>query len=148
MMKLFKKMITNRMSVAFLLLLLLMTSCTFLVFFEGIIVTLLTVFFAILLIFWIVYSSGAKKKLIDAGDVSINHTDPIEELESVFKPKSKTKLLFAAYGLTVGVIILLVLVCIVISPEILEGIFSSNAIYFLFLCIFVAACFIVKRRLK
>ena len=154
-MKLIEKMIVNRMNVASLLFLFLMASCTLLAFFNGNdydmgLEILFPLFVGVLLIFWLVYSSIGKKKLVADGLISKNHSDMVEELGNVFKPNSKIKKLFAAWGLTVGIFILLAVVCVAIevSPDTIEKIVFSNAIYLLFVCVFIVSYLIVRRRIK
>ncbi len=148
-MKFVEKMIANRMNVAFLLLLLLMASVIVFAVSNNVILLIGPVVVAGIMIWWLVYSSTAKEKLINKGVVPESHTDLTEDLEDFFKPKSKPKQLFGAYGLTVGILILVVALGFAFAPELLQKLFSSKfPILALFLFIFVMSYLVVKKKLK
>jgi len=148
-MKFVEKMIANRMNVAFLLLLLLMVSAGVFAASNNLILLIGPVVVAGIMIWWLAYSSTAKEKLINKGLVPKNQTDFTEDLEDFFKPKSKPKQIFAAYGLTIGIVIIVIALGFVFAPELLEKLFSSRIpILALFLFIFAMSYLVVKNKLK
>ncbi len=148
-MKFVERMIANRMNVAFLLLLLLMASAIVFAASSNLILLIGPVVVAGIMIWWLVYSSTAKKKLINKGVVPENQTDLTEDIEGFFKPKSKPKQIFAAYGLTIGIITLVIALGFVFAPELLEKLFSSNLLILaLFLFVFAMSYLVIKKKLK
>lgn len=142
-----QSLIANRMNVSFILLIVLMLSCAPLVLSNEIVWAGIPVTVAILLVVWIIYSSIAKQKMIENEIISNNHSDIVEDLDKVFKPKSKIKTLLAAYGLSIAIMILLLGSLVAISPETL----TKNASGFSFSCVFVIAYvisyFIIRKRI-
>lgn len=148
-MKFVEKMIANRMNVAFLLLLLLMASAGVFAASNNLLLLVAPVIVAVIMIWWLVYSSTEKEKLIHKGEVPESHADLTEDLEDFFKPKSKPKQIFAAYGLTIGILILVIALAFAFAPELLEKLFSSKIpILALFLFIFAMSYLVVKKKMK
>jgi hypothetical protein len=116
---------------------------------DNLIVLIFPLVVAGIMIWWLVYSSSSKIKLINKGAVPKNHTDLAEDLEDFFKPKSKPKQIFAACGMTVGILGLITAFGFAFAPELLEKLFSSNfPILVLFLFIFAMSYLVVKKKLK
>lgn len=148
-MKFTEKLIANRMNVSFLLILLLMASAVVFAVSGNLIVLIFPIVVAGIIIWWLIYSSTAKRKLIEKGVVPAYQRDLTEELEDFFKPESKPKKIFAAYGMTVGIFILIVALGFGFAPQLLEKLFSSNFLLLvLFLFILAMSYLVVKKKLK
>ncbi len=147
-MRLLDKMVQNRMNVAFVLFILLMVSCIFPAKINDIIAIVPPSIIALLIIFWLVYSSIRKTELIKNKIITSKHRDYLEDMESIFKPGSITKKIFAAYGLSVGFFIVFMLICIVISQYFIEVLLNSYLLHFVFVLIYGISYLIVKDRLK
>jgi len=148
-MKFTEKLIANRMNVSFLLILLLMVSAVVFAASENLIVLIFPLVVAGIIIWWLIYSSTAKRKLIGKGVVQEHQTDLTEELEDFFKPESKPKKIFAAYGMTIGIFTVIIALGFGFAPDFLEKLFSSNfLILALFLIIMAMSYLVVKKKLK
>lgn len=147
-MKLLDKMVQNRMNVAFVLFLLLMASCIFSAKTNGISAIIPPLIGASSIVFWLVYSSIRKTRLIKNKIITSKHRDYLEDMESIFKPGGITKKLFAACGLSVGLFIVFLLICIVISQDFIGVLLDSYLLYFVFVLIYGISYLIVKDRLK
>ena len=128
-MRLKQVLIANRMNVSFFLFSILMLSCAPLIFFNEAVWVIMPFVIALLLIVWVVYSSIAKKKLVDAKVIPDSHSDYVENLEKVFKPNSKLKVVFAAYGMSIAFMTVFCVLFIAISPEILDRYASPLSLF-------------------
>ncbi len=143
-----QSLIVNRMNVSFILLIILMLSCIPLVLFDEIVYGIIPVPVAMFLVFWIIYSSKAKKKMIKNKIISNNYSDIAEDLDKIFKPKSKIKILLGAYGLSIGIMILLLVSLVAISPETLEKYESDFSFIYIFIIVYIASYFTIRKRMK
>ena len=148
--KIGEKLIANRMNVAFVLFLCLMASCIVSSFIENQFISLLLpLFTSTILIFWLAYSKKEKAKLINNNKLSSNYSDFLEEIEKHnLKENSVLKRTLAAYGLTVGIFILVITVLVLIAPDFIEVLVSSNLFYLLIFVIMVVSYQIMKKKLK
>jgi hypothetical protein len=147
-MRLKQVLIANRMNVSFLLLLILMISCAPLIFFNETVWVIIPFVIALLLIAWIIYSSIEKNNLVEAKVFSDNHSDFVGDLEKVFKPNSQLKRVFAAYGMSIALMIVFCTLCIAISPEILTRNASPLRIVLAFVLAFAISYIFIRKRLK
>ena len=147
-MRLKQFLITNRMNVSFFLLLILILSCIPLIFINDIGWLIIPIVVALLLVVWVVYSSIAKNNLIEAEVIPKNHSDFAEDLEKVFKPNSELKKILAAYGISIALMIVLVVLCVAISPEMLARYTSSLSIFLFFTVAFTISYIFIRKRLK
>ncbi len=143
-----QSLITNRINVAFILIIVLILSCIPLLLLNEIFWGCIPVTVVMLLVFWIIYNSKAKQKMIENGIISDNHIDIVEDFDNVFKPKSKIKILFAAYGLSTGIMILILASLVVISPETIvkhtDGFSSTCGL----VIVYVISYFIIRKRMS
>ncbi len=143
-----EKLIVNRMAVAFLLFLVILVSFAPTVFLgedKWLIIPLLLV---LLLVLWLVYSSMAKKSLLNESAIPKDKTDFIDNFLWDFKPNSKVKILFGAYGMTIGITILVTVILLIISPDLIWKIAFSPLGVVLFCSVYLASYLTLKKRLK
>lgn len=147
-MTIIEKIIANRMSVAFILFLAILVSFAPTVFLgedKWLIISLLLVLF---LISWLVYSTMAKKRLLNEGAIPKDKIDFIDNFLWDFKPNSKVKILFGAYGMTIGIAILATVILLIVSPDLIFKVAFSPLGFVLFCSVYLASYFILKKRLK
>lgn len=147
-MRLKQVLTANRMNVAFLLLLILMVSCTLLIFFYETVWIIIPFAIALLLIAWIVYSSIEKNNLVEAKTIPKNHSDFVGDLEKVFKPNIQLKRVFAAYGMSIALMIVFCVLCIAVSPEIITRNALPFSIILAFFVAFAISYLFIRKRLK
>ncbi len=148
-----EKLVAHRIDIAFIMFVIILVSFAPTIFLDDDRWTIIPLFLLSLLIIWLVYSSIAKNKLVREGTISDVNTDFINNFMWDFKPNSQVKFILAAYGMTIGLMILITAIPLIILPEsvVVDKAFSPFGFPFgfvLFCGLFIASYFFVKKRLK